>query len=108
MNLSNRFDKNEVKSFWAFHYFDIMDDKNDADCLHHIKSPQSQDYIEGEHNTSVLNSCPLNNFRNHIHKNLHDIKTETKLIKEVIRIALQNEYRFNEKDVEFLKKYKIL
>ena len=104
--LSNRFNQEELASFWAFNYWEVG--SSDSDCFHHIKSPQSTDYVAGEHNTSILNSFPLNNFREHIGKPLHDIAKEKEMIEKVIKVALNSHYGFKEKDIEFLKIYKII
>ena len=34
---------------------------NQQDVLHHIVSPSSHLYIDGDHNESVFNSCPVHN-----------------------------------------------
>lgn len=40
--------------------------RNQIDTLHHIVSPSSRFYVDGEHNASVFNSCPIHNFVCHI------------------------------------------
>ena len=108
--LKNRFPP-EVKEWWLVHspYTDMWDGKNDGDVLHHIKSPSSWDYVPGKHNTSVFNSCMLNNFRNHIgNGKLHDPDIEKQLIERVARRIVKSDYIIKEIDGEFLKTYKII
>ena len=100
MTLSNRFPP-AVKEFWIGHYTDMIDGRNDADCLHHILSPVSADYIPGDHNKSILNSSPLNNFRNHIGQPMHGREKESKLLKKTLEILVRNDYEFKEVDKKF-------
>lgn len=107
--LSNRFPP-EVKEWWmTYHsYTDMIDGRNDGDVLHHIKSPSSSDYVKGEHNTSILNSTMLNNFRNHIgNGKLHHKELEHELIMRTFDAVLDSGYMLDSKDEEFLTIYKI-
>ena len=106
--LKNRF-KEDVREFWIGWFQDLWDGRNDADCLHHIKSPSSSDYQSGRHNTSVLNSCPLNNFRNHIgNGNIHNKNIEVELILRTLKVVQNEQYVLQEKDTIFLEKYNII
>ena len=105
--LKNRF-PDEVKEFWADWFTDMIDGMNDADCLHHIKSPCSVDYVAGDHNQSIFNSCPLNNFRNHIGHPMHLLEKERMLIDRVGKAVMERNYKPNERDCRFLKIYKII
>jgi len=109
--LKNRFNQEDVNSFWCGWYTDLISGKNNADCLHHIKSPSSSDYKDGEFNKSVLNTCPLNNFETHIgNGKIHLRETETMLMAKVLKIAYdkvgRGEYQFTKNDCEFIKEYK--
>ncbi len=106
--LKNRFTE-EVKEFWAFWFQDLWDGKNDADCLHHIKSPSSSDYKSGKHNQSVLNSCPLNNFRNHIGNGIiHNKNVEVELCMRVLKVVQDKQYVLKDNDLKFLEVYNLI
>jgi len=82
---------------------DFEDGRNDADCLHHILSRVSD---------SPYNAAPLNNFRNHQpegRKNLPAITSEeaiSKYLNKTKKFLDDIGYEPNEKDEEFLEKYK--
>lgn len=84
--------------------------RNHADCLHHIISPSSVRYVQGKHNESIFNSCPLNNFECHIGKTLHTKEMESLLLKIVFNYIMENKnnYKFSENDIRFLEVYKDL
>ena len=84
---------------------DLEDGRNDADCLHHIL---------GRCSNSPYNAAPLNNFRNHMpegRKNLPAITSQEVKIKYLIKTKIfldELGYNPNDKDLEFLEKYKKL
>jgi hypothetical protein len=106
MALSNRFSE-DVFAFWCDWYTDLIDFKNDANTLHHIISPGSNQYIPGIHNESIINSCPLNNNRNHLHKAMHNEEKEKMLLSRVVTILKDKEYRLKKIDKDFISIYKI-
>jgi hypothetical protein len=71
-------------------------------------SPSSIRFKDGEFNTSMLNSCPLNNFDCHLNQNLHSEEIEKLLAQRVITSLLKSGYEMTEKDVEFYKQYPYL
>ena len=106
MALANRFSEN-VFAFWCDWYTDLIDFKNDANILHHIISPSSNRYVPGKHNQSIINACPLNNNRNHLHKSMHIDEKEDMLLSRVIAVLKDKEYRLNKQDKDFIDMYKI-
>jgi hypothetical protein len=58
--LSNRFSE-ETRHVWEYWYACLLCGMNQQDALHHIVSPSSRHYVEGKHNESVFNSCPIHN-----------------------------------------------
>jgi len=107
--LQNRFGL-KVEQFWNGWYTCLECGKNHADCLHHCISPTASCYIKGDHNTSIFNSVPLNNYECHIGKPLQNISLQKKYLKrtaEIVAEALQNgEYGLTKKDYAFLRVYK--
>ena len=108
--LKNRF-PSIVREFWKEIGWsqDLWDGSMTADCLHHIKSQSSSDYKAGNHNKSVLNSCPLNNFRNHIgNGKLHHLDIEIGLLKRVFEIIQLNHYTLIKIDQDFISQYDLI
>ena len=107
--LKHRFDKDELQSAWAFHFTCFYCGKSHADCFHHIMSPSSQRFIDGDFNSSILNSCPVNNQFCHIHKGeLHSEMIEKTFARKVINTLIESGYKMNEKDFVFYNKYPFL
>ena len=108
--LKNRFDKNDLNSVWAFSYFRCMwCGESHANCFHHIISPSSPQYREGSFNSSILNACPLNNFKCHLYNpELHKIENEKMLLRRVVEKVLKSGYVLKEKDKEFMRVYQNL
>lgn len=104
MKLANRFSE-EVKNYWIFWYTCLICGQNHFSEIHHIISPSSMDYIKGEHNKSILNSCPIGTDC-HIHCNLHSFAKQKELLLKVKNILDQNNYKYNETDKKFLEVYK--
>lgn len=81
---------------------------NQQDVLHHIVSPSSHLYIDGDHNTSVFNSCPIHNQKCHIGNEAYLYADETikKLLNDVARALLFDlDYVPNQKDLLFINTY---
>ena len=104
--LKNRFDRNELRAVWCFHYTCLWCGKSGADCFHHIISPSSPSYQEGDFNTSILNACPLHNHDCHLYNGeLHNKETEKKLLNKVADCLIGEGYALKEKDLTFLSVY---
>ena len=125
--LRNRF-SNDVREVWAYWYNCAVCGLNQWDVLHHIMSPSVHDYVDGEHNTSVLNSCPIHNYRHpgadHFRKQGYSgkgidsdchINNEAwlgqnyRLLLRKVKDALDSmDYVYKPIDLEFLRIYKNL
>lgn len=110
--LQNRFPE-RVERFWkgSDYRFDCaICGQNHADCIHHIISSTAIDYVKGNHNESILNSCRLNNENCHLHKPMQNRQLQKKLLKRTYEIVLEaidnNEFELIEKDYKFLRIYK--
>lgn len=103
--LQNRFDEKD-RFIWQFWYACLVCGKNNWDALHHIISPTHPLYVGGEHNKSILNSCPIHNFGCHIGNN-DVLRDSTRLLLNRSKDILLNEqgYKLNERDNLFLKIY---
>ena len=104
--LKNRFPQ------WVFEWWnginwhtDFIDGRNDADALNHTISPLSDCYVPGKHNESILNSSPLNNFRNHIGQPMHGGEKESMFLNKTLKVLVLNGYEFRKIDSEFYKIY---
>jgi 5-methylcytosine-specific restriction endonuclease McrA len=103
MKLANRFN-NEVREFWIGHYECAICKRNTASQIHHIVSPTANDYINGEHNTSVLNSVALCQ-ECHINKPLQNRKTQGVLLNYTLNLVAMRNYEIKEKDNKFYSLY---
>lgn len=105
--LSNRFDKDKAVSTWEGWHYCLICTRNRWDALHHIISPSSRHYVKGEHNKSMLNSCPIHNYGCHIGNEsyLYSDKTIKKLLKTVKTVLESRQYRLDDTDKAFLKVY---
>lgn len=110
--LKNRFPE-RVEQFWIrsdYLYDCAICGQNHADCIHHIISPTSFDYIPGNHNESIFNSCRLNNLNCHIGKPMQNRQLQEKLLKYTYNIVMEavdeGWFQLLEKDYRFLKNYK--
>ena len=107
MKLSNRFNQEDLERIWAFEYKCFWCNQSGADAFHHILSPSSIDYQKGKFNKSVLNACPLHNFKCHIGNGLlHRRENEGKLLKKVLGFLVKSDYEFQNIDREFYQVYK--
>lgn len=80
--LRNRFSK-ETRQVWELDWFACMVcGMNQWDAVHHIISPSSREYINGKHNESILNSCPIHNYR-HPNAEQYGIKKDCHINNEV-------------------------
>ena len=104
--LSNRFPE-ELKYNWHFHYECLVCGKNRWDALHHIISPSSMNYIKGDHNKSILNSCPIHNDKCHLgNGELHNEHKESELLQRTVDALLKLDYKLKQIDLDFLETYK--
>lgn len=104
--LKNRFSQ-EVRNQWLYWYSCMICGKNQQDVLHHIISPSSHLYVDGEHNESVFNSCPIHNFVCHIGNEAFLYKDETirMLLWKTADALKEMDYTPNKKDLMFLRLY---
>lgn len=107
--LRNRF-SDDTRNVWLYHYYCMVCGKNQQDVLHHIMCPSVvAHFVDGEHNTSVFNSCPIHNYVCHIGNEsfLYSMAGLRKLLNEVARALLfEHNYLPNKKDLEFVSTYK--
>lgn len=106
--LKNRF-PDWVRNVWQFDWFSCMVcHKNQWSALHHIISPSSRHYKAGEHNTSILNSCPIHNFGCHIDNEAWLNKNVPLLLQRTKDALDQLGYEWNENDKKFARIYRHL
>ena len=108
--LRNRF-STETRYVWLYWYDCMICGRNQIDALHHIISPSSHFYVDGNHNVSVLNSCPIHNQICHIGNEAHLYADQTvKYLLNKVADALLNNLQYEIKDVDrqFVKVYKHL
>jgi len=107
--LGNRFNQDELKIVWSHWHWCLWCGRAGADSFHHIISPSSPRFKEGEFNQSILNACPIHNFSCHLYNSeLHKEKSERYLLQKVISFLLANHYVFKDIDVQFFKAYQEL
>jgi len=104
MQLKDRF-PDKVKQYWIGWYECIECGRNHANCLHHIISSSSQDYVKGKHNESILNACMLNNEECHLYKPLHSFAKQKYFLLKVKSILDQRGYKYEEIDYQFMIVY---
>ena len=69
----NRF-SSKVHMFWQTEWHDCMVcHMNTWSALHHINCPSVSWFIDGKHNESILNSCPIHNY---LHPNYSELKRQ--------------------------------
>jgi hypothetical protein len=105
MGLKNRFSE-ETRSNWHYWYQCMVCGQNGWDSLHHIFSSTANGWVKGKHNESVLNSCPIHNFKCHIGQasTLHrDIKG---LLWRTLRALEELGYNLKPIDCQFMEIYK--
>lgn len=105
--LSNRFSK-ETRWEWEDWHQCMVCGENRWDALHHIMSPSSIRFVEGKHNTSILNSSPIHNFKCHIGNEGWLRKNEGYLLKRTLSALERMGYELSDKDEKFLNIYKSL
>lgn len=107
MELSNRFPE-EIFRFWTGWTIDLSDlTHRGCDALHHIISPGSNRYKEGEFNESIFNSCPIDNMKNHIGQPMHYKEKEDMLLERVMIVLVDKEYELKKVDTDFLHEYEL-
>ncbi len=107
--LKNRFSQ-ETRMAWLYWYSCMVCNENQQDVLHHIVSPSSRHYVDGEHNKSVFNSCPIHNMKCHIGKEswLYNEKNITFLLNKTASALESLDYQANKNDLVFLRIYSYL
>lgn len=115
--LRNRF-PSSVRTEWMYWYSCLVCHRNQWEVLHHIMSPSSHDYIDGEHNESILNSCPIHNYKHpqaegsepncHIGNDgwLHQQENASMLLHRTREALVDLGYQLKPIDMLFLKTYK--
>ena len=97
--MANEFDRDELQK-WFGEVNCFWCRKWHADCFHHIMGRGRSD----NHNDSILNACPINNFDCHI--NIHSIlkkeENQKMLLQKTLQHLLDNGYKFNDNDKMFL------
>ena len=105
MALKNRFPQ-KVINFWIGWTFDLSElGHRTSNALHHIISPGSSRYQEGEFNESIFNSCPIDNFKNHIGQAMHYKEKEDLLLQRVMTVLVDHDYVPDKNDLMFLEIY---
>lgn len=105
--LSNRFSQ-EVRQQWIYWYSCLICGRNRWDALHHIISPSVRFYKVGKHNESILNSCPIHNFKCHIdneHILFNDI-TLSEILEKTFLSLVELGYTLKQIDLDFLEVYR--
>ncbi len=104
--LSNRFSA-ETRNEWQYWYSCHVCGMNRIDALHHILSPSSRHYRRGEHNESVLNSCPIHNQVCHVGNEafLYDEKNIKMLLAKTRSALKELGYALKPIDLAFLEIY---
>lgn len=118
--LRNRFPQS-VRLVWLYWYDCMYCGMNQIDTLHHMISPSVRHYVDGNHNESVFNSCPIHNMKHpnaggevencHIGNEAYLYSDDglKYLLNKVARALLWDlEYSPNEKDKTFLRTYRHL
>lgn len=118
--LKNRF-SSETRHIWLYWYDCMYCGMNQIDTLHHMISPSVRHYVDGKHNESVFNSCPIHNMKHpsaggdvencHIGNEafLYSDDGVKYLLNKVARALLDDlQYKPKEDDLEFIKVYKHL
>jgi len=103
--LKNRFPE-EIRGEWIFWYDCMCCGKNKWDALHHIISPSVRGYVAGEHNRSILDSCPIHNFGCHIGNEAWLGKNVKELLKKTYNALRSMGYELKPIDREFMRIYK--
>lgn len=109
VGLKNRFAPT-TRLVWLYWHACLVCGRNGIEDLHHIMSPSSRHFRDGEHNTSVLNSCPIHNRVCHIGNDsfLHSDEQTKKLLNAVVEALDFLDYKPNENDRKFYEVYKHL
>lgn len=105
MALKNRFPE-EVLVFWSGWSFDLSElGHRVSNAIHHIISPSSNRYQEGEFNESIFNTCPIDNLKNHIGQAMHTKEKEDILLERVMTVLIDRDWKLTNIDKQFLKTY---
>lgn len=107
--LRNRF-SNETRHVWLYWHSCMICGRNQQDVLHHIMSPSTMLFVDGEHNTSVFNSCPIHNYGCHIGNEAYlnsEVGVKT-LLRKTAEALIEMDYRANETDRIFIHTYRHL
>lgn len=101
--LKNRFSQ-AVRYVWLYWYSCMVCGKNQQDNLHHIVS-SGFNYIDGKHNESVYNSCPIHNRGCHIGNETWLVANTKELLWKTRNALEELGYTPNALDLQFLETY---
>lgn len=104
--LKNRF-KDIDRQIWQGWHACLFCGRNGWDALHHIISPSSGFYVAGDHNRSILNSCPIHNYPCHVGNEgtLFQEETTKDLLQKTYEALEWQDYLLNANDKQFLNIY---
>lgn len=102
--LKNRFSQ-AVRYVWLYWYSCMVCGMNQQDNLHHIVSPPVFGYVDGKHNESVYNSCPIHNRICHIGNETWLTQHVSELLWKTRNALKEMDYVPNENDKKFLEVY---
>ena len=99
-----------MRAVWLYWYDCLICGRNRIDALHHVLSPSTRLYVPGEHNRSVLNACPIHNFKCHIDNEayLHQDNVLRGILLRILEALSFLEYVPNELDRAFFRVYRPL
>lgn len=106
--LKNRFPE-RINQFWIgsnYWYECAICGQNHSDCIHHIISPASFNYVAGKHNESIFNSCRLNNENCHLYKPMQNTELQRELLRRTYKIVMEEGAILTKDDYSFLLIYK--
>ncbi|MCR4307138.1 MAG: hypothetical protein NUV80_01100 [Candidatus Berkelbacteria bacterium] len=97
--MRNDFNKEEVQRWFGGMFTCWWCGKNHADAIHHVL---------GRETNNLLSAAPVGNWECHlyIHSILKRPENKAKLLQKTMRYLLAQGYELNEKDGEFIMKYK--
>ncbi len=103
--MRNSFNQEELVRWFGDNYECWVCGMNHWNCFHHAVGRGAGD---SKCESSILNAVPLNNFDCHlpIHGELRKDENVGKLLKKTLKFLLGNGYELNDKDKEFIEKYK--
>lgn len=104
--LRNRFAP-KTRMGWMDWYDCMICGRNQIDALHHIHCPSVRSFIDGKHNRSIYNSCPIHNQVCHIGNEafLYSDETVQELLAKTFYAVTELGWRNTSEDLEYLRVY---